>query len=173
MKTVPTVLEYEITADDLRRYLRESRTSPRRSWTRRIAGLVALVMGLYLAAGGWSLTAALCLILWTYYWFGWAYWLIWWISSRYVAVRGPYQCRVEVDDRGLVMTAPRSRSRQRFWWRSLHSVDEKPEDLELDFGDGMVLCIPRRAFATTEEYTDFRALVNDRRAARRDVAPAR
>jgi hypothetical protein len=173
MNDAPTVLEYEVTADDLHRYVRDLHTRLQRRWTRRIAGLVALLMGLYFAADGVWLAAALCLLLWTYYWFGWVYWLIWCISSRFVAVRGPYQCRIEVDHRGLVMTAPRSRSRQRFWWRNLHSVEDKPEDLELDFGGGMVLCIPRKAFANAEHYAEFRAQVHDRLASRGEVAATR
>jgi hypothetical protein len=173
MATVPTVLEYEVTADDLRRYLREARNRLQRNWTRRIGGLVALLMGLYFAADGGWLTAALCLLLWANYWFGWLYWLIWWVSSRFVAARGPYQCRIEVDDRGLVMTATPSRSPRRFWWRSLRSAQDEPEGLELDFGGKMVLDIPQKAFATAEQHAEFLALVNDRLAARREVAPAR
>jgi hypothetical protein len=172
MNDAPAVLEYEVTADDLRRFVRESRRRLQRIWTRRIAGLVALLMGLYFAADGEWLLAALCLLLSANYWFGWLYWLLWWVSSRYVAVREPYQCRIEVDDRGLVMTATPSRSPQRFWWRSLRLVQDEPEGLELDFGGGMVLCIPRKAFATAEQYAEFRGLVNDRLAPRRAVAAA-
>lgn len=172
MNDPPTVLEYEVTADDRRRKLREARAWLRRSWTRRIAGFMTLLMGLYFAADDSWLIAALCLLLWTNYWFGWVYWLIWSISWRSIAVRGAYPVRVEVDDRGLVVNSPPSRSRQRFWWRSFKSAHEEPEGLELNFGGGMVLCIPRKAFATAEQYAEFRGLVNDRLPPRRAVAAA-
>jgi len=148
-------LRFTISTDDLLRMGRESVTSSRGDWVRRLGAVGATCLAIHFAFRSEWIVAALTALIAAQLWMRYRLWD--WLMKR--SVSGTIDCDLVVDSigvRGDVQYQMRTRSlsdskRFNYVWNRLRKIEHVSNCLLYEFHGGSGVLIPVSAFANPED----------------------